>query len=294
MKHAYLLIANQDFDMLTMLLEAIDDVRNDIYLHIDLKSKQMYKLASAYKTKFSSFHVYSQYDIYWGDISQAMTELFLFKVAREYGKYSYYHLLSGVDYPIKSQDYIHRFCSEHDGKIFIGYDTKTTSWTKRYRYKWYFTRHQRERNLLKRLFFMSLINCAYWTQRIIRYNRSIGYTEIKKGCNWLSLPNECVEYLNSQNNVVSSNFEKMICVDEIFIQTIVWNSPFRKDIYDPKDEYGSCMREIDWDRGKPYVWCLEDIDYLLGSKKLFARKFSSKNRDLIMKIRESFDNISRN
>lgn len=35
------------------------------------------------------------------------------------------------------------------------------------------------------------------------------------------------------------------------------------------------LREIDWNRGNPYVWTLEDKEYLSDSENLFARKFST-------------------
>ena len=42
-------------------------------------------------------------------------ELLLFKTAHSHFKYTYYHLMSGVDLPLKSQEYIHQFFIENDG-----------------------------------------------------------------------------------------------------------------------------------------------------------------------------------
>ena len=39
------------------------------------------------------------------------------------------------------------------------------------------------------------------------------------------------------------------------------------------DEFEGCLREIDWKRGRPYIWRKEDYEYLSQSNKLFARKF---------------------
>ena len=47
--------------------------------------------------------------VYWGDISLVKVEYLLFESALSHGPYAYYHLLSGTDLPIKSQDYIHAF-----------------------------------------------------------------------------------------------------------------------------------------------------------------------------------------
>lgn len=64
-------------------------------------------LVPSSKGKF--FFVKKRMDIRWGDISSIKLEFKLFRMAYENGPYMYYHLLSGVDLPIKSQDYIHEF-----------------------------------------------------------------------------------------------------------------------------------------------------------------------------------------
>lgn len=70
----------------------------------------------------------------------------------------------------------------------------------------------------------------------------------------------------------------------MFLQTVLWNSPFREKIWDLSDEYHSCMRKIDWKRGKPYTWKLEDFSELVDSPAFFGRKFSSKDEVLIQKL----------
>ena len=77
-----------------------------------------------------------------------------------------------------------------------------------------------------------------------------------------------------------------MCSDEVFIQTMLWNSPYRETIYnyESADEYLMCMREIDWNRGGPYIWKNEDYCYLMNSKKLFARKFSESNMEIITRV----------
>lgn len=48
-------------------------------------------------------------------------ELLLLETASMKGPYDYYHLLSGVDLPIKSQDYIHHFFEKNKGYEFVPY-----------------------------------------------------------------------------------------------------------------------------------------------------------------------------
>lgn len=40
-RHAYLIICHNNFKILRMLLSAIDDVRNDIYIHVDKKTQNV-------------------------------------------------------------------------------------------------------------------------------------------------------------------------------------------------------------------------------------------------------------
>lgn len=63
------------------------------------------------------------------------------------------------------------------------------------------------------------------------------------------------------------------CVDEIFLQTLVYNSDFYKNIYSSKEKYNLAMRFIDWKHGNPYVFKKDDFDRLIKSDALFARKF---------------------
>lgn len=107
-KHAYLIIAHNNFYILKKLIALIDDERNDIYIHIDKKTKNFKKDDFMNICKKSQVYFIKRISVYWGDYSQVQCELNLLKAAIK-GNYQYYHLISGVDLPIKSQDYIHDF-----------------------------------------------------------------------------------------------------------------------------------------------------------------------------------------
>ena len=110
----------------------------------------------------------------------------------------------------------------------------------------------------------------------------------KKGANWCSVTEDFVKYLISKEKFILKRFKYTMCGDEIFLQTILWNSPFKENIYRFNDEYRSNLREVDWKRGNPYVWgsSSEDFELLKNSDKLFARKFSNQFPDIINKIKE--------
>ena len=67
MKHAYLIMAHHEFEVLGKLVQALDDERNDIYIHFDKKVKN-YPLL---KTKYTNLYILQKRtDIRWGHISQ--------------------------------------------------------------------------------------------------------------------------------------------------------------------------------------------------------------------------------
>ncbi|MGN1262595.1 MAG: glycosyl transferase, partial [Prevotella sp.] len=67
-RHAYLIMAHNEWDLLNTLLSLIDDERNDIFLHIDKKVKHMPEL---YRPKHSGLYFTPErYDVRWGDVGQ--------------------------------------------------------------------------------------------------------------------------------------------------------------------------------------------------------------------------------
>jgi hypothetical protein len=52
MKHAYLIIAHNEFKILSYLVKALDDERNDIYVHIDKRLKNCLTLKLSIQSCF--------------------------------------------------------------------------------------------------------------------------------------------------------------------------------------------------------------------------------------------------
>ena len=70
-----------------------------------------------------------------------------------------------------------------------------------------------------------------------------------------------IETKESENN---HEFEKIKTENFIKIVDCVYNIV-----------YNNCLREIDWNRGKPYIYTIEDYNMLMKSRNLYARKFDS-------------------
>lgn len=288
-KHAYLIIAHNEPKVLATLFKCIDDRRNDVYLHIDKKSKQLFDEFLNFKLKHSKVIVLTnRIDVRWGSFSQVLCELLLMRTARENGDYRYYHLLSGVDLPIKSQNYIHEFFGRTN-KNFIGLANgdcaKEDVRRKMYNYNLFYSYRKSNfilRNLTKILRFTFNFFLCHTFKRPFDM-------EYKKGANWFSITQPLVNYILENEKFIKSRFKYTFCADEIFIQSLVWNNTgWRKTLYSLDDEFEGCMRLIDWNRGKPYVWTTSDLDELTMSDRLFARKFSSQHMDVVDWIKDTF------
>ena len=89
---------------------------------------------------------------------------------------------------------------------------------------------------------------------------------------WMSLTLDAVRYLLEYldgHPGVAKFFKLTWAPDEILFQTILYNSPFRSSLVNNN------LRYIDWSKGQasPKVLKVEDLDGMLASGKLFARKF---------------------
>lgn len=283
MKHAYLILAHHEFEVLRLLVAALDDRRNDIYIHIDRKVKVLPHLQT---TQAGLYILSDRVDVRWGDLSVVEAEFALFEAAHSSRQpYSYYHLLSGVDLPLKSQDYIHRFFERHSGKEFVGYyrgegveadiDRKVRRWH-------LFPRDFRSHNW------------STWAKRTLRFivmhiQISLGlrrHTEVefKKGTQWVSITQAFVAYLLERKATILARYHHSFCSDEIFIQTELWHSPYKGQIYDTEDEARGCMRYIGWEHNILRDFTPRDLTKLQASDLLWARKFNSQDFNFLREV----------
>lgn len=289
MKHAFLIIAHEDFRVLEVLLSMLDDMRNDVYLHVDRRAKGLYDRVSGWRMENAGFFLLQdRMEVYWGDLSQVQTEYLLFERAYRNGGYSYYHLLSGVDLPLKSQDEIHEFFNRHQGTEFVGFcqgESHERDVRRKVGRYHFFTKWKRDKVVLRRHFFSFLRNAALNLQKPLGYPRPFE-REFRKGWNWVSITHPFCGFLLEHKQEMSARLRHTLCADEIFLQTLLWNSRFRKNLYCADNPEKGSLRKIDWKRGSPHVWTESDWDELVLSEAMFARKFSSSDGTLIYRIRD--------
>lgn len=273
-KHAYLIMAHASFGLLGKLLEALDDERNDIFVHIDARKADV--PYAQLHCKRAGLYFTDRIPTHWGGPSQIWAELILLETALAKGHHSYYHLLSGVDLPIKSQDYIHDFFERNAGKELVSFWKMKKNTPSRFVYT-PFAEHGLN-------FFANLANCIFkGVQTAFKFGhcRDVDY---RYGANWFSITEALAGYVVERKEWIRKVFDHRCNCDEIFLQTLVWNSPFFEKCWRPGEEFAGMAEDLgnlrltDWTRGPSvrHPWVFEDGDYemLTNSSCLFARKFS--------------------
>lgn len=283
-KHAYLIQAYNNFEFVEKLLAAIDDSRNDIFLHIDKKASNVDRKKLAKNIHLSNLTFVDNVEVFWGRYSQITSELNLLEAAIKNNHYDYYHLLSGADLPIKSQDYIHKFFKKNNGKEFINFQAKNVLPDKLERVKYYYLFQKSDLRYNKTLYIAQKL--------IVKLQKIVGINRIRKssvkfqmGSNWFSITDDLARYVISKKPWIQKTFNFTANGDELFLQTIVENSNFKKRLYfnkyDDKERYeDGPSREAnqrliiwDWTSHKPTNLTMKNHSQIMDSDLLFARKF---------------------
>lgn len=273
-RHAYLIMAHHQFDFLKLLIEDLNQEYNDIFLHVDIKAKdfkeeELYSIATK-----ARLIMIPRMDIHWGGYSQIQCILKLLEIAAGYGYHSYYHFMVGVEFPIKNPEYIYNFFENNLGAEFIGFDDSGRDcYQERVIYYHLFNESGRSATTLGKLKWQCM-RVGVKIQKILHikiFNEK--NCVLKKGnANW-SISDDLVRYILSKKEWIHRNFKHSLCGDEVFIHTLAYNNPvFREKIYDYENEYRSNMRIVQWkEKNNLYHW--DDIETLLETPYLFARKF---------------------
>lgn len=294
-KHAYLILAHHNFEQLAMLLETLDFPDNDIFIHIDKKSAfDPAMLTSA--VKYSRVFFTDRVVVNWGGYSVVDATLLVLEAAVNHGPYVRYHLLTGIDLPLRSQAFIHEYFDRAPDLEFISSAYPMASdrrefWN-RVRYYFPFQECFSRTNLLGKVLRRSLM-IAQWILRIDRTRNTDRLFGV--GSAYFSITDRFARHVLTQKEAIHRHFSCGLCVDEMFLQWVYlhWDNPNplyasnRKDHPYIQECYFDVCRAIDWTRGTPYTYTDEDFEMLMESGCLFARKFDYKTSpELVKRIME--------
>ena len=221
-KHAFCIMAHKDVLQINFLLHILDNLKVDIYLHIDLKSSIV---PSDIKTpKYSKLFFVTQHDVRWGDISLVESEMDLFKAVLDSKiEYDRIHLISAQDLPMKTIPYILEYFAKPENKDIEFLDfSENPDAIKRLQYYWFCTKHMRNGVLYKIIRHFLLL-----LQKITHVDRLRNAPLVFKcGSEWVSLTHKAVHYLVSEYPKYQGVFKYTVCADELYKQMLLWGGAF--------------------------------------------------------------------
>ena len=278
-RQAYMIIAHHDIPLLKKLVGALDIPEHDIYIHFD-KAHYTDEVRTVTASN-ANLTIVSEIAVHWGSYSMIRCELLLLRLATQ-TPHSYYHLLSGDDLPLKSAREIYEFFENTD-KQYVQFREPELP---RRHYDWvYYVHISREKfrtgkGILKPLnaWYRFADKTGVRVQKLLGLKKEKKYfPKVQKGFQWFSITEDFAKYILSMEREIEEDFGYTYIPDETVIPTVLLNSPFLKDQAAP-EKYNSpeqIMRFIDWNRGGPYTFTIEDLNLLKNSGCMFARKFSS-------------------
>lgn len=268
-KHAFLIIAHNNFGILKLLLQGLDHPNHDVYLHIDKKVKHFdFRAFQNVCKKSRVFFCDRRINVKWGHQSQVLCEMLLFETAYQKREYAWFHLLSGVDFPLVTAEELDAFFAGNK-KSYLSIAEQTTR-QDRDRISYYRFRNER----IDRL-------CLAIQKRLgIRRVKNL---EIKKGANWASLTEKSVGALMEHKELIRKMTFASSCADEVYKQTVLWNFARDTVFYEP---CRGNLRYTDWSAGGNSPKTLDETDYekIVSSGALFARKLDEKNSARLIRM----------
>jgi hypothetical protein len=266
MRLAHLILVHSRVNQLERLIKRLIHPSADIFLQVDAKTEiSDFEHLGKYQ---NVYFIKNRVKVYWGNYSvvqatlNAMEEIVSNGVA-----YSHINLLSGQDYLLKSNDHIVSFFLNNAGKDFM-------------------MSVSLEREIpaaLERVFTYQLGD--YRIPGIFRLQKLINFI-IPKRCpplglqphglsQWMTITPESATYVMAylkRNQKARRYFRMTGGPDEFIFQTILIGSPHSNKLVNDNQRH----IRFQPDGVHPVNFRLTDAQELLGSDKLFARKFDEK------------------
>jgi glycosyltransferase involved in cell wall biosynthesis len=261
MTFAYLILAHKNPSQLLRLVNALKTDEVYFFIHVDGKVDE-----TPFKFIINGDNIFfceCRKIVNWGgfSVTEAIMELIREMIVK-IGFPDYVHLMSGQDFPLKSNEYVFNYFEKHKGTNFIEYFSLPSAiWndgTERIKYNWYVD----DLGYKKAAELVRIQNPRDFIPDIIPYG----------GATWWSLTGECVSHIFSECNRGGKLYEYYrytVLSDEMLFHTFLMNSKYKDSIVNYN------LRKIDWNaKGThPKLWKIEDIEELTSSPRLFARKF---------------------
>lgn len=284
MKHAILIMAHKHFDHLKHLIEYFN---RDcfVFVHVDKRSLFKREEIETLQSFPQVVKVYRKFAVHWGGFSILKCEKFLLKESYRLCDATYFHLISGQDYPIKPLSFFLNFFEKNKGKEFLlfrhlphpNWDNYSFS-----RFQYYVPCDFLERTPRSKELLIKFVEF----QKRIGVKRRIPdtYTHLYGSSQWFSITRHAVQVLLKRTYKHFRLWNRMRFVfapEECYVATILINELDHRTII--PDNY----RYIRWkfENGNyPANLSIEHFFFLLNKNLLFARKMDECSEELIERI----------
>lgn len=299
----YLLQVHQHPEQFGRLIRRLAAPFAHFYVHVDLKSDIQPFLRQAEGVNNVHFFDEERLEVRWGDISQVhATLLGVNKLVAE-KKEGYAILMSGADYPIKSNVYIQRFFQVHNGVNFIACKDAYDVWGhctvgRLESYNFHPFTKRRHTFGVSTLFgknFWTLMNVRNTlimlllgkfgaVRKALANTRTFpSYLQAFGGSQWWALPMSSLymihDFMQAHPDYLAYH-EHTHVPDEIFFHSMI-GSLVKAEKIKPSITY------VDWRRKGvplPVVFQAEDLEILANCACLFARKLAPESSGELMDL----------
>lgn len=297
---AYLIQAHNNPKHLFDLVYSLNNKDVSFFIHIDKKSDiKIFK--SLFLNINNVYFVEKRFNVIWKWFSQVEATISCIETALNLNiDFKYFILLSWVDFPIKSNNYILNFFKNtnlnylefreiNKSNSYIKYFQNKQLWFKISKWHFYDTfklNWNSKNKSLKHWFYR-----FYILFNILLINNILNKKNIDNNLkyffwsSWWCLNNKSIKYIfdfYKKNENFNRIFKFSDASDEMYFHTILLNSEFNKNCINNN------LRYIDWsdNREWPAILNEEDFDKIRKSNMIFARKFSNNSQWLIKKIKK--------
>jgi hypothetical protein len=266
MNIAYIISAYKNPGQLVRLVRRLRARGTSFFIHVDRKSpSEMFEAAFQQLRDVPDLHFLPRHRCHWGDFGHIRATLKgIHALVTSGTPFDYAVLLTGQDYPTRAHEEIASFFARADGASYLSYfPLPHEEWE-----------------------YEGLDRIQRWHWRVL--GRHISFPPRRKlplkrrfpagfapygGSSYWCLSRACVHYIHDfvgRNPSFVSYFHTVDVPDEIFFQTLLLNSPLAGTLVNDD------LRYIDWkdpEAGSPGILTTGDFEQIVGSGKLFARKF---------------------
>jgi len=263
MRHAFLVIAHNNFKVLQRIVSLLDSDGFDFFIHYDRKVPSLPTITAE---KSRIFTCPPRIDVRWGDVSLINCELTLLEFSLNRGdRYDYYHIISGTHLPLVGPEAMDEYFKNRPSAVFQLMDTSEYEIDMKIR-RW---------NICTRTFknpskFIERTSQLIWRvsnaiQRTVGIKRYYGDKFIKAS-NWCSLSYQAACHISRMKKLLLHKYKWAFCGDEFFIASEIYSSSLKSEM--------ACRQDylyLQFAGASPITLTSSDIKN--GERYIWARKF---------------------